>query len=347
MKKLFIFILFSFFSITRAQFEFPDEDSSSVKCEYPSLKLGIASTGICFGNSEKWNGIRINVSDCNVKEVNGVNITLWNPKNNPDLKVKGIAVGLAPAGKSINGISIGLGAVVGKKELKGINVGGIAAVGGSLEGINLGGIALVGKEKIYGINIGGIATVAKGNISGFNLGGLAVVSNQNIIGINVGGLATISKGEMYGLNLGGLAVISQANICGINFAGIGIVSKGNILGINLGGLALVSNGNIYGLNQSIIGTISKNSVKGINVSGYKLEAGSFYGINFTAGWTELNNLNGISISSFHKIDGTQRGIVIGILNIAEELKGFQFGLINIAKNNKGITKVLPLINCHF
>jgi len=78
-----------------------------------------------------------------------------------------------------------------------------------------------------------------------------------------------------------------------------------------------------------------------------MEAEEFYGLNITPGWIEVYNLYGISIASYNRIEGTQKGLVIGILNIAEELKGVQLGLINIAKNNRGISKVLPLINCHF
>lgn len=347
MKRLLLILFFIAITINNAQFEILDEDSAEVKCSHSSIDIGIKSIGISFGNSEYWNGIRLNVTDCDVKKVSGINITLWNPKNTLDLSINGIALGLAPAGRSINGISIGLAAVLGKKHLRGINIGGIATVGGNMEGFNFGGLATVAKENISGINFGGLATIAKGNIIGFSFGGMALISNQNIRGINIGGLATVSKGKIQGLNIGGLAIVSKDKVEGINVGGLAIVAKENICGINIGGLALVSNGNIYGLNQAVLASVSRGSIKGINISGYKLEADSFYGLNITPGWVELNDLHGVSISSFHKIDGIQKGVVIGVVNIAEELYGFQFGLINIAKNNTGVTKVLPLLNCHF
>ncbi|MCX7797651.1 MAG: hypothetical protein N2249_03405 [Melioribacter sp.] len=346
MKKLLI-AFFIFTISSKAQIEFSVEDSSVVNCSHSSFSLGMYSTGISFGNSEKWNGLRINISDCDVKEVNGINITLWNPRNNRDLKIRGVALGLATAGKSINGISVGLAAAIGRKELRGINIGGIAIVGGNIEGINLSGIAQVSRNRILGLNVAGLALVSKSNIIGLNLSGLATVSNQNVEGLNIGGLAVVSRKNIRGLNVGGLAIVSKENVSGINIGGIGIVSEESIYGINLGGLGLVSKESISGFSQALIATISKNTVKGVNISGYKLETDNFCGINITAGWVELNYLNGLSISSFHKIDGIQKGIVIGILNITEELEGFQFGLINIAKNNKGLTQVLPFINCHF
>jgi len=346
-RMLILFLTLFFYSINYSQDFSVDEDTTEVECSHSSLDIGINSTGISFGNSECWNGIRINTTDCEVKNVNGINITLWKPEKNPASTVNGIALGIAPAAKNINGLSFGLAALLGKKNLRGINIGTIATVGGNIGGLNFGGLALVSRDNIAGINFGGFATVAKGNISGINFGGFALVSNKNISGVNVGGLALVSKGNINGINFGGLALVSNSNVSGINIGGLAIVSKEGIKGINVGGLALVSKGDIFGLNQSIIATFSKGTIKGFNFSGYKMEADEFYGLNVTPGWVEVGNLYGISIASFHKIEGTQKGLVIGILNIAEELKGVQLGLINIAKNNSGILKVLPLINFHF
>jgi len=58
-------------------------------------------------------------------------------------------------------------------------------------------------------------------------------------------------------------------------------------------------------------------------------------------------MQGISISAFNHIKGEQRGLSIGILNIAQHLKGLQIGLINIAKSNRKGLKVLPILNAPF
>ena len=49
------------------------------------------------------------------------------------------------------------------------------------------------------------------------------------------------------------------------------------------------------------------------------------------------------MSAFNNVRGTQRGLTIGILNIADELHGLQVGVINIARNKKSFS-VLPLLN---
>jgi hypothetical protein len=58
---------------------------------------------------------------------------------------------------------------------------------------------------------------------------------------------------------------------------------------------------------------------------------------------EWGGFEGVSIGGFNWIRGSQRGLTIGILNIAEELHGVQIGLINIARNKESFS-VLPFVN---
>jgi hypothetical protein len=55
------------------------------------------------------------------------------------------------------------------------------------------------------------------------------------------------------------------------------------------------------------------------------------------------SMRGVSVSAFNNIKGTQRGLAIGILNIARSLDGVQLGLLNYA-GNKRHAKLLPIIN---
>lgn len=334
MKRL-LLILFVLLNCSPlfSQSEFPDaKDSTEIECSFSSLDLGSHNSGISFGNSPVWNGLRFNLSDCGIKEINGINITLWKPERSPGSLVRGIALGLAPFAETIQGISFGLAAVVAEQELSGINIGGLAVVSGG---------------DIRGVNIGGLATVARGNLLGINVGGLAVVSESNLFGINLGGLAVVTKGEMHGLNFGGLAVVSENDMFGLNFGGLAVVSKGELRGINFGGLAIVAEGEMTGLNSALIALVSQEGITGLNLVGYKVETSKIIGLNVSLGWTDVDELKGISISCYNKIRGTQTGLVIGLFNVADELNGVQIGLLNIAKNNNGLAKVLPFVNLHF
>lgn len=51
---------------------------------------------------------------------------------------------------------------------------------------------------------------------------------------------------------------------------------------------------------------------------------------------------GGSLSAWNRIQGTQHGVTIGLLNTARELHGVQIGLINVSENG-GKRLILPLI----
>ncbi len=334
MKKIFLLlIIISLNSFSVAQIRFSDyDDSTKTSCSHSSLDLGAHNSGISFGNSQRWNGLRINFSDCDIEEINGINITLWKPGSNPNSTVNGFSLGLAPQASRLRGISLGVAAVVATKDLSGVNVGGLA---------------IVSNGSAKGINFGGLAVVANGDLNGINIGGLAVVSNRDMFGINFGGLATVANGELRGINFGGLAVIANKDMSGINFGGLAAVANGSMSGINIGGAAVVSTEDITGLSIAIGAIVSKGLINGVNIAGYKTEAYEFAGVNLACGWSEIENFTGLSISGYNRIKGVQTGLVIGLFNSSDELHGVQLGLINIAKNNRGIAKVLPFVNFHF
>lgn len=84
------------------------------------LSLGLKGNGICFGNSSKYNGIRLNIWDKNVNGINGLNVS-----------------GLSEVGRS-NGLSIGILELLDSIS-NGIKIGGIV-LGTKTNGISLGGI---------------------------------------------------------------------------------------------------------------------------------------------------------------------------------------------------------------
>lgn len=61
---------------------------------------------------------------------------------------------------------------------------------------------------------------------------------------------------------------------------------------------------------------------------------------------QAGHLSGVSISAYNRVIAVQRGLTIGLLNYARELHGFQVGVVNVAGNNRGLARVLPLVNFH-
>ena len=70
------------------------------RSESRSLDLTVGDAGLSIGNSARLKGLRINWSDRGVEQVDGVNLTLWRPRENPDFIMNGLALGLVSPGAS-------------------------------------------------------------------------------------------------------------------------------------------------------------------------------------------------------------------------------------------------------
>ena len=295
-----------------------DKDSES-----PHLNVPLKNFGLSMGNSRGINGIRINLRDDGLQYVNGVNFTLWIPKDNDDAEINGWAVGLiAPDAGEINGISLG----------------GIGVEGGDLTGIVVGTIG-VSAESVSGITFGGIG-LASGRIRGIALGGIGLAT-QRLRGIGIGGIG-IACEELNGFAAGSIgAAVENAN--GIVVGGIGVASE-EINGFGFG-LIGVATEKLRGGAFGGIG-IAAESVRGICLGGVGVVTEESTGASVAVGEIRSNDLVGFGMAGYCRIKGSQRGLTIALLNHADELHGFQLGAINIARNNSGIFKVLPLINYH-
>jgi hypothetical protein len=117
------------------------------------LNLTVECSGISIGNSARVNGLRINWRDRDLDLINGLNLTLWAPKDEPGGTINGLAFGLAPAADRMHGVSLGLAAVVPGRYSAGLTFGLLAVVSeGSMYGVNLGGLALVSEREMSGMN---------------------------------------------------------------------------------------------------------------------------------------------------------------------------------------------------
>jgi hypothetical protein len=100
-------------------------------------------------------------------------------------------------------------------------------------------------------------------------------------------------------------------------------------------------------------------MRGLHVGGVGITASQFSGVAVgsivssrrAAGWViaplysrSKERFAGVSASLFNHVQGEQRGVTIGLLNIARTLHGVQFGALNYAGNNPLLLRVLPLIN---
>lgn len=140
--------------------------SDSLKNKY--LSLGSKTSGISFGNSSKYNGVRLNLFDKETERINGINISILSRTE----MTNGVQIGgLATHTKKLNGLSIapvwqtskklnGLGISFGidSDTLNGVFAGfAIAPPNANIDNRVINGFAMgvfVGAEKVKGLAIG-------------------------------------------------------------------------------------------------------------------------------------------------------------------------------------------------
>lgn len=300
-----------------------------------SLDIPSKTWGISFGNSKRFSGLRFNYQDSQVKRINGVNVTLWQPrKDDADAVIHGLSLGTIPGGGYLRGIQVGIFGVAAEKDIKGITLGGLGAgCGGDVVGLNLGGLGIGAGEDIKGITIGGLGAGAGGSMVGINIGGIGVGAGKDLVGINIGGVGAGTGENMRGLNIAGVGVGAGQVVAGINIGGIGVGAGERLTGLTLSGIAA-----------------GAPEVRGVTVGGLAVGGKDLMGIQMAGGFIKIapgGRLTGFAASSFNYVRGAQIGLSVGIVNYAWSVKGLQVGLVNIVRDNPRGLKVLPVFNTSF
>ncbi len=350
----FLFLIFCFFSF-----------SGNLPAQ--SLDIPTRHSGISFGNSKVFNGLRINFRDNQVERINGINITLWSAKENKNAVVNGLSLGLvAPEAAYLKGFSIGVLGVAAEKDLSGIQVGLLGAgAGGNVSGITIGGLGAGSGGDISGLVIGGLGAGSGGSLKGAILAGLGGGCNGDLTGIAFGGLGFGAQGNIRGLAVGLLGVGGGQDITGITFGGLGAGASGNMTGLNIGGIGIGAGKDLSGITFGGVGAGCGNELKGVTICGIGAGAPTIKGVTLAGiavGGDRISGaslalgmikiqpdgvLKGFAASAYNQIKGRQTGMSLGIFNYAWQLNGIQIGLINYVRDNPKYLKVLPLFNAHF
>lgn len=332
--------------------------------------VGIPSKkgGIGFGNLPVFTGLRFNYRDKNVEKINGINVSIWQPKDEDDQTgtVNGISIGLplAMGTENRNGLGVGIFGVGAKNNLSGINLGGLGiGAGGDVKGLNIGGLGIGSGGNLVGISVGGLGVGSGGDVKGINLGGLGVGAGGNLKGFSFGTLGVGAGENVSGITIGGLGVGAGENLSGINIGGLGVGAGGTVSGITFGGLGVGAGKELKGIAFSVLAVGSSKvtafviapiagsqDMKGLIVAPAYMKVG--YTSKSKNDGVETREdmegaFKGVSVSAFNHIKGSQKGITVGVVNYTHKINGVQFGVINIVKENPKGLRVLPVFNTRF
>ena len=208
------------------------------------------------------------------------------------------------------------------------------------------GVPLTGAAEIRGLAVGaGIA--AEREFSGVGIAPIGMGAGDRMRGIVIAGIGAGGGGTLDGLMVGGVGIGAGGAVRGIMIAGVGAGAGGSVEGIGIAGLGIGAGGRLTGLAVGGIG-VGAPRITGVVLSGIGAGGVDVHGLVIAPGYMRIEDegrLRGVSVSAFNDIRGEQRGLTIGLLNIAAELHGVQLGLINIARNKESFP-LLPLVNYH-
>jgi hypothetical protein len=311
------------------------------------IDLTVHDVGVAIGDKPRMTGLRINFRDRELREVNGVNVTIWSPYSPAEGVVNGLAVGVPVTGaRDINGIGAGLFGVGVDNRLRGIAVGGIGVgAGQELRGIALGGVGVGSGGSVIGLTVGGIGVGSGGSVRGVQIGGIGVGSGGDVTGISVAGIGVGSGGRTTGLAIAGIGVGGGGSFRGIGIAGIGVGAGGDATGLMLGGVGVGAGGRLRGVGIGGVG-VGAPKLEGLMIGGLGVGGADVHAIALTAGYFKIaddGNFRGGALGAVTRVGGTQHGLTIGLFNYARELHGTQIGIINVSDNG-GHRRVIPLVS---
>lgn len=159
-----------------------------------AINLGVSRFGLRLGNSSRWNGVRINFSDRAVREVNGLNLTLWRPREESLCGVSGRRGWCGALRRTIHrhhhrAGRCGGGAVHARPERRG--------TGGRLAGRHRGRQPPRPRDRVAGLDV------------------RPEPGGPGDRGLNLSGLAVVGQGEVRGLTVAGLAVVGMDGVAGV------------------------------------------------------------------------------------------------------------------------------------
>lgn len=315
------------------------------------LDLTINHVGLAIGDVPEVTGLRLNYRDRNLRRVDGVNVTIWTPYNDDDMRgvVRGVALGLPMTGaRNIDGLALGLFGVGAQDRIRGIGFAPIGlGSGGSLEGLMVGGIGMGTGGTMTGIGVGGIGLGSGGKMKGLFVGGIGVGSGEDVEGIIIGGVGVGAGRDLTGISISGIASGAGRDVHGLTIAGIAAGAGGDLTGITIAGIAAGAGGTLKGLTIAGIAAGAPR-LRGVALSAIAAGGQDVKGLVFAGAYMKIDKgeFSGVTVSSYNHIKGVQHGLAIGLLNYTEELHGVQVGLINIARNNPSGARVLPIANWH-
>ena len=119
---------------------------------------------------------------------------------------------------TLHGVQTSVFSSVARKEMRGVNIGGLAAFShADAFGVQMAGFLNGTNGSMRGVQVSGISNIAR-SMNGVQLAGLSNVSSTPMRGVQLSALTNISMGVKRGIQLAGVANVSEAYMRGLQVA---------------------------------------------------------------------------------------------------------------------------------
>lgn len=187
-----------------------------------------------------------------------------------------------------------------------------------LRGMDLAGIFSIYSEGVQGVQASGIFNIVNGNITGLQAAGIFSIVNGDFKGIQGNGIFGVQNGNFKGIQATGIFNIQNGDFAGIQGTSIFNIQNGDFRGAQFNGVFGVQNGDFTGAQFSEVFNIQNGDFTGAQVSGiFNILSGGFRGFQ-----ASLINITGYF----------DRGVQVGLVNVAENHNGVPVGLVTIVKD---------------
>jgi hypothetical protein len=184
-------------------------------------------------------------------------------------------------------------------DMNGAQFGGtFNAVGGKMNGVQFAGIFNANRDTTRGAQFAGVFNVNWSHAEKFSAAGTLNINRQGAEGVQLAGVGNMTAGEQKGSQLAGVFNISTGNTGPLQLAGVYNLAARDMHGLQGAGVFNLTAGNVRGTQLAPVFNLAGRNVKGSQISAL---------FNFA-----------------RHVHGTQ----IGLINMADSMKGVPIGLMS-------------------
>jgi hypothetical protein len=187
-----------------------------------------------------------------------------------------------------------------------------------------------------GVELGGGLNIDRGNVRGMQLCGGANIVGGNVNGLQASGGFNFAMGSLKGLQLSGGSNFLMDTLRGVQLAGGSNLIRGRVYGGQIASGINIVTTDLDGFQLAGGVNFTNGTMNKLQASGGLNYAGKTKGVQISGGANvTLDSLTGVQVAGGFNFARHTNGTQIAVLNITQELKGFQCGVLNIADTCNG------------